>query len=264
MPQGRHKTNSTIPLSIEPFDAFIFDMDGVVSDTAQVHERCWKRVFDDFLRARPARTIEVLRPFSNDDYLQYVDGKPRYDGAESFLSSRGIELARGSPSDLPGHNTVCALGNLKDRDFERVVAEEGVTLFDSTVTFVRALRSRGVSTGLISSSRHARLILAASHIGDLFDIIIDGVDADAVGLPGKPDPAIFLTAAGQLHVAPARAVVVEDATAGVEAGCRGGFALVIGIARDSQANELLDHGASVVVKDLSELELQPVILELSR
>ena len=221
-----------------------------------------ERVFDEFLRARPASTIEILRPFSRDDYFQYVDGKPRYDGATSFLSSRQIELAPGSPSDPPGHSTVCALGNLKDRDFERAVAEEGVTLFDSTVSFVRALHAQGVSTGLISSSRHARLILAASHIDDLFDIIFDGVDADAVGLPGKPDPAIFLTAARHLHVAPARGVVVEDAAAGVEAGRRGGFALVIGIARESQADELLDHGASVVVHDLSELELQPAILGL--
>ncbi len=255
----RHAFESTpmIPFPAHRLDAVIFDMDGVVSDTARVHERCWKRVFDDYLRDHSARTGAVLRLFDEKDYARYVDGKPRYDGVECFLSSRGISLAPGAPSDPPGQDTVCALGNLKDRDFERAVTEEGVTLFESTIAFLRTLRSHGLSSALISSSRHARLILEQVDIEHLFDTIIDGIDAEALELPGKPDPAIFITAARHLHVVPARAAVVEDALAGVEAGHRGGFGFVIGIGRSSHADELLEHGASVVVKDLSELEWQP-------
>lgn len=240
---------------IDRLDVVIFDMDGVVSDTARVHERCWKRVFDDFLRRRSDRGDEVLRPFTEDDYTHYVDGKPRYDGVESFLTSRHISLARGAPSDPPGHGTVCALGNLKDLDFERAVTEEGVTLFQSTITFLRSLRAHHVRTALISSSRHARAILTAAHIEDLFDTIVDGLDAEALSLPGKPDPEIFLTAARRLRVTPIRAGVVEDALAGVEAGRRGGFGFVVGIGRTSDGRDLIDHGADVAVNDLSELEL---------
>lgn len=253
MPEPTGKT----PLPIGRLDAVVFDMDGVVSDTAQTHERCWKHVFDDFLRARPVRAGEALRPFGEEDYLRYVDGKPRYDGVESFLSSRGIALPRGEPSDPPGSDTVCALGNLKDRYFEQVVTEEGVALFESTVTFLRSVRSHDIRTALISSSRHARVIVTIAHIADLFDTIVDGIDAEALGLPGKPDPAIFLAAARGLGVAPDRATVVEDALAGVEAGERGGFSVVIGIDRNGHADELSDHGATVVVSDLSELELVP-------
>jgi len=245
-----------IPFPANRLDAVIFDMDGVVSDTARVHERCWKRVFDDYLRHRSAQTGEELRLFDEEDYIRYVDGKPRYDGVESFLSSRGISLAHGAPTDPPGQDTVCALGNLKDQDFERAVTEEGVTLFEPTITFIRTLRSQGLSTALISSSRHARAILEATHITDLFDTIVDGIDAEALELPGKPDPAIFVAAAQRLHVPRTRAAVVEDALAGVEAGHRGGFGFVIGIGRGGHADELLDHGASVVVTDLSELEWQ--------
>jgi alpha,alpha-trehalase len=246
-----------ISFPINRLDAVIFDMDGVVSDTARIHERCWKRVFDDYLRRRSVGSGEVFRPFSEDDYVRYVDGKPRYDGVESFLTSRHISLAHGAPSDPPGDDTVCALGNLKDRDFERAVAEDGVALFDSTIDFLRSLRAHDIGTALISSSRHARAILTAAHITDLFDTIVDGVDAETMQLPGKPDPAIFLTAASRLHVVPARAAVVEDALAGVEAGRRGGFGFVVGIGRNSDGLDLIDHGASVAVKDLSEFELQP-------
>jgi alpha,alpha-trehalase len=246
-----------VPLPLVDLDAFIFDMDGVVTDTAGVHARCWKRVFDDVLRARSNDTGEDLRLFDEEDYLRYVDGKPRYDGVESFLSSRGIILDRGLPSDQSGHDSVCALGNLKDHEFERVITDEGVTLFESTIDFIRSLRSHGIRTALISSSRHARAMLEAAGITSIFDAIVDGVVAEALGLPGKPEPAIFLAAAHQLAVDPSRSVVVEDALAGVEAGRRGGFRMVIGIDRSSQAAALRDHGADVVVRDLSDLELQP-------
>ncbi len=256
---GRPPTMSSqkTPVPLDRLDAVIFDMDGVVTDTAGVHARCWKQAFDGFLRLRSRSTGEELRLFEDEDYLRYVDGKPRYDGVESFLSSRGVTLEPGAPSDPPGYNTVCAIGNLKDREFERVVTEEGVTLFESTVSFIRSLRSRQTRTALISSSRHARAMLATGGITDIFDAIVDGVDAEALGLPGKPDPAIFLTAAQELDVVPSRAAVVEDALAGVEAGRRGAFGFVIGIDRASHAEALRSRGADVVVDDLSDVEFPP-------
>ncbi len=254
--QFRDGTTPKIPVPIDRIDGFIFDMDGVVTDTARLHARCWKRVFDEYLRARSNTTGETLRPFDEEDYLRYVDGKPRYDGVESFLSSRSIYLEHGSPSDPPGYDSVCALGNLKDKDFERTVKEEGVTPIESTLALLRSLRSLGISTALISSSRHAKAILTMAGISNLFDAIVDGVDADTLGLPGKPDPAIFLTAARHLGIAPSRAAVVEDALAGVEAGHRGGFNFVIGIDRRSHADALRQHGADIVVEDLSDVELR--------
>ncbi len=250
-----HVATPKFTLPTERLDAVIFDMDGVVTDTATVHDRCWKLVFDDFLRARAGHTGDALGLFDEEDYLRYVDGKPRYDGVASFLSSRRIDLDRGLPTDAPGYDTICAIGNLKDQLFEGVVAREGVTVFESTDSLIRALRSQGIRTALISSSRHAKAILAAAGITDLFDTIVDGVDAEALELPGKPDPAIFLAAARNLEVAPSRAAVVEDALAGVEAGRRGGFCFVVGVDRISHADALRQKGADVVVKDLSDLSL---------
>ncbi len=242
-------------IPIERLDAAIFDMDGVVTDSAGVHERCWKGVFDSFLDGRPVRTEEGLAPFSVADYLRYVDGKPRYDGVASFLESRRIVLPWGSPSDPPGQDSVCSLGNLKDRAFEQAVVKGGVDAFATTVSFLHALRSSAIKTALISSSRHARMLLAAAGITDLFDVIVDGVDADRLGLAGKPDPAIFLAAATSLDVAPNRAMVIEDAESGVEAGRRGQFGFVIGIDRSGHAEALRRHGANVVVNDLREVAL---------
>jgi alpha,alpha-trehalase len=252
---GRRHPRAKSVLRIDQLDAVIFDMDGVVTDTAQVHAQCWKRVFDHYLRARSNHTGEAFVPFTNDDYLLYVDGKPRYDGAASFLSSRGTDLRRGQPSDPPGYDTICAIANLKDREFEGIVNSEGVTPFPSTITFIHALRSHRLHTALISSSRHAKMILAGAGIMDLFDVVVDGIDAEGLALLGKPDPAIFLTAARQLAVTPSRAAIVEDALAGVEAGRRGRFRVVVGIDRVSQAEALRQHGADIVVKDLAELEV---------
>ena len=252
----RCRATPGVALPIDQIEAFIFDMDGVVTDTARVHARCWKEVFDTFLRMRSGDTGEPFRPFDSDDYLRYVDGKPRHDGVDGFLSSRQITLELGEPSDPPGYETAWALGNLKEHEFERALAEEGVRPFESTIAFVHALRSIGVRTAMISSSCHAKAIVAAEAIADLFDIIVDGNDASSLELPGKPDPAIFLLAAGQLAVDPSRAAVVEDALAGVEAGRRGGFRLVIGVNRTSQAEALRQRGADVVVNDLAELELR--------
>ena len=242
-----------VRLPVDRMDAVVFDMDGVVTDTADVHARAWKSVFDPFLRSRGERAGGPSRPFSDHDYLEYVDGRPRYDGVAAFLDSRHLSLPRGLPSDAPGYGTVCALGNLKDREFERVIERQGATMFPSTLALVRTLGTAGVRTAVISSSRHLHMILELAGCGGLFDASVDGIEAEQLGLPGKPDPAVFLEAAHRLGVAPGRTVVVEDALAGVEAGRQGGFLLVVGVdrtGRAEQAQQLRDHGADVVVDDL--------------
>ena len=240
-------------------DAVVFDTDGVLTDTASVHAAAWKRMFDAELRARAERSGEPFRPFEAADYLRYVDGKPRFDGVRSFLASRGIELPEGRPDDPPDAETVAALGNRKNREFLERVREDGVKPFPSSVEFVRKLREAGVRTAVVSASRNMRSVLDAAGIAELFDVAVDGVDAARLGLPGKPDPALFLRAAAELGVEPADAAVVEDALAGVEAGRRGGFGLVIGVDRGGQADALAARGADVVVADLGELPLERVL-----
>jgi alpha,alpha-trehalase len=230
-------------------------MDGVVTDTAQLHAQCWKEVLDALLQSLADETGQPFRPFTIDDYSRYVDGRPRYDGAVAFLAARQVSLEGGDPSDPPGFRTVCGLGNLKALRFEDALAAQGVATFESTIALIRRLRSRGVRTALISSSRHVSTIVASVGIADLFDVVVDGNDAATLGLPGKPDPAIFLAAARALGVDPCRAVVVEDALAGVEAGHRGGFSMVVGVNRKGRAKVFRDHGADVVVDDLADIEL---------
>jgi alpha,alpha-trehalase len=242
-------------LSLERADAVIFDLDGVVTDTASVHAAAWKRLFDGFLRERAGSTGEPFRPFTEDDYRRFVDGKPRYDGVRDFLASRGIALPEGDPADEPEEETVCGLGNRKNDLFLAELAAEGPRAFPSTVALVRDLQRRGIRTAVISASRNTAAVLEAAGLGDLFRTRVDGVDAGELGLPGKPDPAVFLEAARRLGVEPARAAVVEDALAGVEAGRRGGFGLVVGVDRTGHPDALREHGADVVVSDLAELEL---------
>ncbi len=233
-------------------------MDGVVTDTARIHAGAWKVAFDQFLRANSEGSGETFRPFTDDDYLDFVDGKPRQDGVMAFLASRGLPLPYGEPSDPPGFGSVCALGNLKDREFTQAIERQGVVLFPSTVGLIHALRERKVRTAIISSSRHLGALMAAAGGAGLFDAAVDGIEAERLGLPGKPDPAIFLEAARRLGVAPDRAVVVEDSLAGVEAGRRGGFLLVIGIdrtRRPDRVRQMLHHGADVVVGDLETVDL---------
>jgi len=256
--ESAHGAGTPVHLPADRMEAAVFDMDGVVTDTAGVHDRAWASVFDGFLHARSDRSGVAFRPFSHDDYLEYVDGKPRYDGAASFLSSRDLQLPTGLPSDPPGYGSVCALGNLKDREFERLLDRDGVLLFASTTTLLRELRARGIRLAVISSSRHLGAVLGAAGAGDLFDVSVDGLDAERLGLPGKPDPAIFLEAARRLGVTPDRTVVVEDALAGVEAGHRGGFLMVVGIDRShrhERARQLRDHGADAVVGDLAAVDV---------
>jgi alpha,alpha-trehalase len=238
-------------------DAVIFDLDGVITDTAEVHRVSWERLFNEYLRGRSARTGERFRPFGASDYFEYIDGKPRYDGVHSFLASRDIELPMGTPEDRTYMETICGLGNRKNDLFLEHLKTEGVEPFVTSVDLVRELQRQGVGTALISSSRNVREVLAAADLEDLFPVVVDGVVAEEIGIPGKPDPAVFLEAASRLGARPGRSVVVEDALSGVEAGKRGGFSLVIGVDRTGQADQLVEHGATVTVSDLSEVRVIP-------
>jgi alpha,alpha-trehalase len=242
----------SVELSTTRFDAVVFDMDGVITDTAGAHEAAWKRTFDEFLRARP----QPFLPFVHDDYLAHVDGRPRDDGVADFLTSRAIALPYGTPDDPPDADTVWGLANRKNHDFLRVIAAVGAQPFPESVDLVRALQAHGFGTAVISASRNAAQILAAAGIGDLFPVRVDGVELERLALAGKPAPDVFIEAARRLDSVPARAVVVEDAIAGVEAGRAGGFGLVIGIDRTGDGDALRTHGADVVVRDLGAVEVR--------
>lgn len=251
-------TSERATTDIGSLDAVIFDMDGVVTETAVVHAAAWKKLFDTYLRTRADETGEPFVAFDEAaDYERYVDGRNRYDGVRSFLESRGIDLPQGTPDDPPGDGTVCAMGNGKDAYFLQHVREEGVRPYPSTVELIRDLRSAGKGTGLVSASRNAEEVLTAAGVIDLFDARVDGVVAADLGLAGKPDPAMFLEAARRLGVEPERAAVVEDALSGVAAGAAGNFALVVGVARAGQHAALLGVGADVAVADLAELPHDP-------
>jgi alpha,alpha-trehalase len=234
-------------------DAVIFDLDGVITDTASVHAAAWRRLFDDYLQARSGETFV---PFELDDYRRYVDGKRRYDGVRSFLASRGIDLPEGASSDPPDRETIRGLGNRKNEYFLRHLRERGCRAFPTSVGLVEELEAAGIRTAIISASRNLADVLAAAGLPDAFEVRVDGIEADRLGLAGKPDPAVFLEAAGRLRVGPSRAAIVEDALAGVEAGRRGGFALVIGVDRSGHPEELRRAGADVTVSDLGELRLE--------
>lgn len=247
----------TVILDPRRLDAVIFDLDGVITDTASVHAEAWRWMFDEFLTGRTGRDGEDHRPFTDQDYHSYVDGMPRYDGVRRFLASRGITLPEGAPSDHEDADTVHGLGNRKDRYFRQRLETGGVRVFRSTVALVHQLQHAGVGTAVFSASRNCQPVLAAAGLADLFPVRVDGVVAAELGLPGKPDPAMLLEAARRLGATPDRCAVVEDAEAGVEAGRRGGFALVIGVDRHGDPGRLRDRGADVVVPDLSEVEVAP-------
>jgi beta-phosphoglucomutase family hydrolase len=241
-------------VSPERFDAVLFDLDGVLTATAKVHAVCWKKTFDDFLQRWAHRSNKPFQPFDlQADYEDYVDGKPRYDGVRSFLESRGIQLPPGDPDDPPGRETVCGLGNRKDDLFGQALAADGVEVFPGSVAWIRQLRQAGIKTAVVSSSRHCLAVIQAAGISDLFDARVDGQVADDLKLAGKPAPATFLQAAQMLGVQPQRAVVVEDAISGVQAGRHGGFGLVIGVDRKGDAEALRGNGADMVVRDLKEM-----------
>ncbi|MEU7864002.1 HAD-IA family hydrolase [Nonomuraea sp. NPDC049141] len=239
--------------------AVVFDTDGVVTDTARVHAAAWKHVFDAFLRGRSA-------PFDiRADYLRYVDGRSRLDGVRTFLASRGICLPEGGAQDEPGALTVHGLGQAKDALFVQEIAEHGVAAFGSTVALLHELRRRGCRTAVVSASRNCRAVISSAGLMHLFDVVIDGTEVARLGLPGKPDPALFLEAAQRLELAAGEVAIVEDALPGVEAGRRGGFALVVGVDRTgSQGAAMRRVGADVVVTDLAELGIAGSVPVLRR
>ncbi len=234
--------------------ACLFDMDGVVTQTAVVHAAAWKEMFDDFLRQRAQNTGTEFVPFDpHAEYDDYVDGKPRLDGTRSFLHSRGIELPEGTPDDPPGTPTIYGLSNRKNDLVLAKLAAGGVQVYEGTVTYIRSLREAGISTAIVSSSANTKQVLDSAGLDVLFDVRVDGVVAKERGLRGKPAPDTFLAAAEALKAPPSRAAVFEDALAGVEAGRAGHFALVVGVDRVGQARQLREHGAHVVVRDVAEL-----------
>ena len=234
--------------------ACLFDLDGVLTQTARVHAAAWKEMFDAFLRERAARTGEPFVFFDPvADYTEYVDGKPRYDGVRSFLASRGINLPEGDPSDPPSAETVCGLGNRKNELVLALLKRDGVQVYEGSIRYVRAVRDAGLHRAVVSASANCRDVLEAAGIEDLFEVRIDGIVVEQRHLRGKPAPDTFLAAAEELGVGAAEAAVFEDALAGVEAGRAGRFGYVVGVDRAGQRQALLEHGADIVVTDLAEL-----------
>jgi beta-phosphoglucomutase family hydrolase len=234
--------------------ACLFDLDGVLTKTATIHAAAWKEMFDDYLHERAARTGEKFVPFDPiADYDSYVDGKPRYEGVRSFLAARGIELPEGEPGDPSSAETVRGLGDRKNELVLQMIRERGVEVYEGSVRYLEAARDAGLRRAVVSSSANTRDVLIAAGIEGFFDARIDGVVAEREGLKGKPAPDTFLAGARALGVPPTQAAVFEDALAGVEAGRAGGFACVVGVDRVGQAEALREHGASIVVSDLSEL-----------
>lgn len=234
--------------------ACLFDLDGVLTQTAAVHGLAWKEMFDAFLLERSRATGTTFAPFALPlDYTAHVDGKLRHDGVRGFLAARGIELPEGSPEDAESADTVHGLGTRKNDRVLEIMARDGVDVYEGSVRFAEAARDLGLRRAVVSASKNCQLALAAAGIEDLFEVRIDGVVAEARGLPGKPAPDTFLAAAEDLGVAPAACAVFEDALAGVEAGRAGAFGWVVGVDRHDNAAGLRAHGADVVVTDLSEL-----------
>ncbi|MDP2498219.1 MAG: HAD-IA family hydrolase [Candidatus Palauibacterales bacterium] len=236
----------------EELDAAIFELEGVLTDTAEAHFRAWKETFDPFLERRADREETPFEPFTRNDYRRHVHGKPRYEGARDFLRARGIELPFGAPGDPAGPDSVCALGNRKDERYRAVLESGGLPILPGSAELVRRLRSAGVRTAVVTGSRHGRQVLEASGLEELFDAVVDAAEfADDPTLTGRPAPDLLLQAAGRLDASPDRSAVVENSAPGVEAGRRGDFGVVIGVARDREGEEALERaGADLVVRDL--------------
>ncbi len=238
----------------DKYDAVLLDLDGVVTDTANLHAACWKQMFDEYLLKRATMPGEALRLFDLDtDYRVYIDGKPRFDGVRDFLASRKIRLPEGSSEDLPQTESVCGLGNRKNELVKKMIQEGGVEAYDGSIRLIHQLHRDQFKIAVVTSSQNCAAVLRSAKLDTFFDVRVDGNTIQAEGLPGKPAPDTFLAAAKLLGVEPKRAVVIEDAISGVEAGCRGNFALVIGVARKRNSEELKRHGAHLVVEDLGGL-----------
>jgi beta-phosphoglucomutase family hydrolase len=224
----------------EDYDAVLFDLDGVITPTAEIHEHAWGELFAGY-------------DYTAADYLAHIDGKPRYDGVRDFLASRSVQLPEGRPDDAPGDRTVCGLGNRKNALFNEILDRDGIAPYTGSQTTLDLLARLQIPAAVVSSSKNAGPVLAAAGLGDRFDIVIDGIVAAELGFDGKPAPDGYLLAADRLGVDPARTVVVEDAVSGVAAGANGAFAVTIGVDRGAGHDELLANGATFVVDDLSEL-----------
>ena len=237
---------------LDNYSAVLFDLDGVLTSTANQHFAAWKTTFDAFLasRAQPGATIPE---FTRDDYHRYVDGIPRYDGVRNFLQSRSIDLPEGDPADPPTAVTVSGLGNRKNIAVNELIRDDGVEVYPGSLRLLNQLREKKVPMAVVSSSRNCLMVITAAGIADYFDARVDGEVAAQLNLPGKPAPDTFLRAAADLGVEPARAVVVEDALLGVQAGRAGNFGFVVGVNRAGQADALLANGADLVVGDLGDL-----------
>lgn len=234
--------------------ALLFDLDGVLTQTAKVHAAAWKETFDEYLRRRAQATGGEFVPFdAHEDYDDYVDGKPREDGVRDFLKSRGIELPEGAPDDPPDAETVHGVGNNKNERVLKLIHDQGVEPYDGSVKYLKAVQQAGLPRAVVSSSANCKDVLKAAGIESFFDTIVDGNVAQRDHLHGKPAPDTFLAGAKALGVEPAHAVVFEDALAGVAAGRAGKFGFVVGVDRVGQRDALKQHGADIVVDDLAEL-----------
>ncbi|HMR13530.1 MAG TPA: beta-phosphoglucomutase family hydrolase, partial [Arachnia sp.] len=229
-------------MTLTEYGAVLFDLDGVLTPTADVHMRAWSELFNSYLSGVPGQ-----QPYTDDDYYRFVDGKPRYDGVRDFLASRGIVLPDGDPTEAPGQGTVCALGNRKNAVFNEVIARDGIEPYPGSLALVEQLAAAAVPMAVVSSSKNAPAVLEASDLADYFPVVVDGNVAAAEGLPGKPAPDTFLRAAALFGVDPDDAVVVEDAVSGVAAGAAGGVALAGGVDRGGGAGELAAAGAGLVI-----------------
>ena len=252
--RSTRQQESKSAISRDRYDAVLLDLDGVITDTASVHAACWKQMFDEYLQNRAAQRGDAFRPFDIAvDYRLYVDGKPRYDGVRDFLGSRGIQLPEGHPEDPPEAETVDGLGNRKNELVNKMLEDKGVTPYEGSVRLIQQLRRCGFKIAVVTSSQNCSAVLKAAKVDHFFDVQVDGNVTHAEHLAGKPAPDSYLMAAKLLGIDPARAIVIEDALSGVEAGRNGKFGLVIGVARKGNADELRRHGANVVVNDLGEL-----------
>ena len=228
--------------------AVLFDLDGVITPTAEVHMRAWRTVFTAVFEARG-----ISSPYTDRDYFLHLDGRPRYEGVAALLASRDVDLPRGEPDDPDDADTVCGIGNRKNAVFADLLEREGIAAYPGSLAVLDRLIAAGIPAAVVSSSKNAVPVLAAAHLADRFPVVVDGVVAEREGLPGKPRPDIFLAGAARLHVAPEHAVVVEDAVSGVTAGAAGGFGLVVGVDRGTGAEALRAAGAHLVVGDLADL-----------
>ncbi|GLJ62809.1 haloacid dehalogenase [Microbacterium barkeri] len=239
--------DSPLP-DLRRYDAVLFDLDGVLTPTAEVHMHAWRAMFEELFAQ-----WGIEPAYTDDDYFAHLDGKKRYDGVAALLRSRDVEIPWGDPSDDPSLDTVCGIGNRKNAVFSRVLADEGIAPYPGSLALLDALAAVGARVGVVSSSKNAKDVLTAAGILDRFPVIVDGAVAERDGLPSKPAPDMFLAGARQLGAAPARCAAVEDALSGVASAAAGGFALIVGVDRGAGAATLSAAGAHVVVSDLAEL-----------